>query len=127
VRGFAVSAALSVLILSATSAQAQLRQGKNCSYPAFRTAQGHTVDLEMTVKAGKPCRITLGGSLAAIAEARVLNKASVGSVTAQGTSITYTAKNGFTGSDQFTWAWVGQDRWGRESMWPVQVAVKVIP
>lgn len=115
------------LFLSITDAQAQLLRGRNCSYPTFRTAQGQTIDLEMTVKAGKPCRITLGGSLSAISEARVLNKASVGTAVVQGTTVIYTAKAGFAGSDQFTWAWIGQDRWGNNTTWPVQVAVKVIP
>jgi hypothetical protein len=115
------------LFCSINDAQAQLLQGKNCFYPAFRTAQGQTVDLEMTVKTGKTCRITLGGSLAAISEARILNKASIGSATAHGTAVIYAAKAGFNGSDQFTWAWVGQDRWGNNTTWPVQVTVKVIP
>ncbi|MBJ6124090.1 hypothetical protein [Microvirga splendida] len=122
-----VIATLIFLFHPIDDAQAQLIQGKNCSYPAFRTAQGQTTDLEMTVKAGKACRITLGGSLSAISEARILNKASVGSATAQGTAVVYAAKAGFAGSDQFTWAWVGQDRWGNDTTWPVQVTVKVIP
>lgn len=123
----AIGAAFCAAVSSVAGANAQTLPGKSCSYPAFRTAPGQTVDLEMTVRAGKTCRIKLGGSLAAISEARVLKKASSGSVATSGTSVTYTAKAGFTGADQFTWAWAGQDRWGNDNVWPVQVSVKVIP
>ena len=94
---------------------------------SFRTAEGQTIDLEMAVRAGKPCRIRLGSSLAAISEARLLSKAAVGSVAVDGTSVTYTAKAGFSGSDKFTWAWVGRDRWGKDNTWHIQVLVPVVP
>ena len=82
----------------------------------------------MTVRAGKPCRITLGHSLGGIAEARVLRAATVGKSEAQGTSVVYNAKAGFAGVDSF----LGRggsalDRWGKDQLWSVAVAVKVIP
>lgn len=116
--------AFAALLLSCVSAEAQV---KSCDYPRFRTAVGQTTDLAMTVRAGKPCRITLGGSLSPISEARILKAASVGKSSAQGTSVVYLAKAGFSGGDRFTWAWAGQDRWGKDQLWSVDVAVNVIP
>jgi hypothetical protein len=98
-----------------------------CSVPRFRIYEGQTAPATMTVQSGKPCSIRLRNSMGGITEARLLTKPAAGSAVILGTSVTYTAKAGFTGSDRFLWAWVGKDRFGRDGTWPIEVSVTVIP
>ena len=119
-RGILATASL----LVGTAAQAQVR---NCTVPPFRTVDGGTIEVKITVRSGKTCWFRLGNSLAAISEARVVTKPSVGTAAPQGTSVSYSAKAGFAGTDQFSWAWAGRTRWGRDTTWPVDVLVTVIP
>jgi hypothetical protein len=102
-------------------------QTKDCQFPRFRTMANQEVALPITVRSGKRCHIKLGTTRGPVFGARVLSSPGAGQAAAVGTSMIYTARAGYTGADSFKWAWVGHDRYGNNTMWPVAVAVTVVP
>jgi hypothetical protein len=102
-------------------------EAQNCRVPTIRTFDNQTVDGRMTVKAGKRCTIFLRSSMGPVETTSIVGQPAAGSVTVRGTRVTYVPKAGYTGSDRFTYARTGQDRYGRRSVKTVNVNVQIIP
>jgi hypothetical protein len=113
--------AAALCCLSATA------QAQNCHVPLIRTLDNQAVDGHMTVKAGKSCSIQLRFSSGAVETTRLVSRPAVGAARVSGTRITYVPRSGYTGSDRFTYARAGQDRYGRPSVKTVNVNVTVVP
>jgi hypothetical protein len=106
---------------------AMAAHAQNCHVPVISTPDNQTVEGRMTVKAGKRCSIFLRNSLGPVEATTVVSRPAAGSATVSGTRITYLPKAGYTGSDRFTYARTGQDRYGRRSVKTVNMNVRVIP
>jgi hypothetical protein len=112
---------LLLLILGIDSALA-------CSVPYIRTFNDQTVDGQMTARSGRPCSIRMRHSAGPTSGATIVQRPSSGTVTiGSGQRITYRSRPGFVGSDSFTYARHGLDRYNNRVTRTIRVAVRVTP
>src|SRR5437899_11320633 len=116
--------ALVCLALIACCAEASAR----CSVPRFSILSNQTVDGHMTVNSGASCSIKLKSSSGPIYGAHIVERASHGTVTVDGSNrIVYRSRAGYVGSDSFTYAWTGESRVGNAATRTVRISVTVTP
>ena len=112
------------VLLFALSAEASAL----CSVPRISTFNNQAVDGHMTVNSGGTCRIKLRHSAGPTYGAHIVQRASNGSVTVDGSNrIVYRSRAGFVGSDSFTYARTGESRGGDAVTRTVRVSVRVVP
>jgi hypothetical protein len=100
---------------------------KDCEFEPVRLYQNQTSETHMTVKTGKRCSITFGSTEGAVTETLITQKAGVGSAVTENSRVIYSAKAGFSGSDEFTYGRKGTDRYGNPSLMSAHILVKVVP
>jgi hypothetical protein len=116
--------AFTCLVLMACSAQASAR----CSVPRIHSFNNQTVDGHMTVSSGASCSIKLKRSGGPTYGAHIVERASNGAVTVDGSNrIVYRSRAGYVGSDSFTFARTGESRVGNAVTRTVRVSVTVTP
>jgi hypothetical protein len=112
------------LAMVACCAEASAR----CSVPRISTFNNQTVDGNMTVSSGAPCRIVLKRSSGPTYGAHIVQRASNGTVTVDGSNrIVYRSRAGYVGSDSFTYARTGETRVGNAATRTVRIRVNVVP
>ena len=112
------------LLLVAWSVEAAAR----CSVPRIHTFNNQTVDGQMTVSSGAPCRIMLKHSAGPTYSAEIVQRPSHGTATVDGSNrIVYRSHPGFVGSDAFTYARRGESKGGDAVTRTVRVSVNVTP
>jgi Big-like domain-containing protein len=116
--------ALTCLALMACCAEASAR----CSVPRIHTLNNQTVDGQMTVSSGARCSIKLKHSSGPTYGAHIVQRASNGTVTVDGSNrVVYRSRAGYVGSDSFTYARTGESRVGNASTRTVRISVTVTP
>jgi Bacterial Ig domain len=116
------------LLLLATGLAPSAHAARNCWVPRFRTLGNQTVDAQMTVRSGKPCRIVMLTSRGPIYGAQITAHPSHGSVTIDGRRrIVYQSRSGFVGRDSFNYARSGFDTRNNAIARTVRVDVEVTP
>jgi len=116
--------ALTCLVLIACCAEAYAR----CSVPRIRTLNNQTVDGHMTVSSGASCSIKLKRSSGPTYGAHIVERASNGTVTADGSNrVVYRSRAGYVGTDSFTYARTGETRVGNAATRTVRISVTVTP
>ena len=108
--------------LAATGAEA-----KDCEFDPIRLYHNQTAETRMTVKAGKRCQINFGSTDGAVHETVISHQAKVGQATTHNSRVIYVAKPGFAGTDEFTYARKGIDRYGNPSVMAAHIRVQVVP
>jgi len=115
---------LSCLFLLALGVETSAR----CSVPRISTFNNQTVDGRMTVNSGARCAIKLKHSRGPTYGAHIVQRASNGTVTVDGTNrIVYWSRPGYVGSDSFTYARTGESTGGDAVTRTVRVHVNVVP
>ena len=108
-----------LLVLSTESALACM--------PWVRWVNGQTVDGYMTVRTGKPCHVTFR-SAGPTEHTQIIVRPSNGSVTTGSIGrLTYRSRDGFVGSDTFTYARRGLDARNNPMDATIRVLVNVTP
>jgi len=99
-----------------------------CSVPRISTFNDQTVDGHMTVNSGASCAIRLRHSRGPTYGAHIVQRASHGTVTVDGSNrIVYRSRDGYTGSDSFTYARTGESTVGAAVTRTVRISVTVTP
>ena len=112
------------LAMVACCAEASAR----CSVPRFSLFANQTVDGHMTVNSGATCGIKLKRSSGPTYGAHIVQRASNGTVTVDGSHrIVYRSRAGYVGSDSFTYAYTGETRVGNAATRTVRISVTVTP
>jgi Bacterial Ig domain len=112
------------LVLIACCAEASAR----CSVPYIRTFNNQAVDGHMTVNSGARCSIRLKHSSGPTYGAHIVERASHGTVTVDGSNrVVYRSRAGYVGSDSFTSARTGESRVGAAVTRTVRISVTVTP
>jgi hypothetical protein len=112
------------LVLIACCAEASAR----CSVPYIRTFNNQAVDGHMTVNSGARCSIRLKHSSGPTYGAHIVQRASNGTVTVDGSNrIVYRSRAGYVGSDSFTYARTGESKVGNAATRTVRISVTVAP
>jgi hypothetical protein len=112
------------VLLTVCSVEASAR----CSVPRIRTLNNQTVDGHMTVSSGARCSIKLKHSSGPTYGAHIVQRASNGTVTVDGSNrVVYRSRAGYVGSDSFTYARTGESRVGNAATRTVQISVTVTP
>jgi hypothetical protein len=90
---------------------------------------GDSAELEgpMTVSAGKGCRFGLNGIPGAIEEAKIIQQPKIGRAGVQGLNPYYIAKPGYTGPDEFAYAFTGINRFGGPMRIVIKRKITVVP
>src|SRR5262245_47887930 len=114
--------ALVCLVLIACCAEASAR----CSVPRIHTFNNQSVDGHMTVNSGASCAIKLKHSRGPTYGAHIVQRASNGTVTVDGSNrIVYRSRAGFVGSDSFSYARTGESTVGDAVTRTVRITVTV--
>ena len=99
-----------------------------CSVPYIRTFNNQTVDGHMTARSGRPCSIRMTNSAGPTSGASIVQRPSGGTVAiGSGNRIIYPSRPGFVGSDSFTYARHGLDRYNSPVTRTIRVAVRGTP
>jgi hypothetical protein len=81
----------------------------------------------MSVSAGKGCLFNLDGIPGAISEAKIVQQPKFGRAGVEGLKPFYMAKPGYTGPDEFSYAFIGTDQYGGPMRVVIKRKVTVIP
>lgn len=108
-------------------APAQAEPGDCVVPPTYINGYRAEVEGTMTIKAGKGCGFGMNGIEGAISEAVIVQKPKVGMAGVRGLMPFYVAKPGYQGNDEFSYAFIGTDRYGGPMRVTIKRKVTVIP
>jgi hypothetical protein len=74
----------------------------------------------MTVKTGKGCVFTINGIPGALEDVQIVQQPKFGRAGVQNMKPYYMAKPGYTGADEFSYAFIGKDQYGG----PMRIVIK---
>ena len=81
----------------------------------------------MTVKAGTGCQFNVNGIPGAISEVRIVQAPKIGRAGVQNLYPYYMAKPGYSGPDEFAYAFIGTDQYGGPMNVVIRRKVTVVP
>lgn len=99
-----------------------------CSGPPLMIP-GNSAELEgeIRVKSGTGCSFTISGIQGSISEVKILQMPKVGKAMVSNLRAHYMAKPGYQGPDEFTYAFIGTDRFGGPMRLVFKRKVSVVP
>ncbi|MCB5174339.1 hypothetical protein [Microvirga lenta] len=101
---------------------------QNCSgAPIYFNGSIAAVEGELTVKSGKGCTFNINNIPGAINETVITQKPRVGKAGVQGLTPYYVAKPGYTGSDEFSYTFLGMDQYGGTMRVTFKQKITVVP
>lgn len=82
---------------------------------------------EITVKAGTGCAFNINNIPGAVQETKIILSPKVGRAGVRGLTPLYAAKPGYSGSDEFAYAFIGMDQYGGPMNVVIKWNVTVVP
>lgn len=120
------SAALMTASVLASPAWAASDDCKTKNY-SFESYDNATVDVEMTVKAGKLCGITLGDPDGYVHGTVISRQPAHGAAAARGLYVAYRSAPNYRGADRFTYVRDVTTQFGERVKRTVNVLITVVP
>jgi hypothetical protein len=99
-----------------------------CSAPSVYISRARSeAEGPMTVRAGTGCRFNVNGIPGAIDEVKIIQAPKVGRAGVQNLEPFYMAKPGYTGPDEFAYAFIGTDQYGGPMNVVIRRKITVVP
>ncbi|MBM6593392.1 hypothetical protein [Microvirga pudoricolor] len=97
------------------------------SSPVFFSGPLSETEGAITVNAGTACRFNPNGIPGAVREVKILQAPKVGRAKVENLSVYYAAKPGYSGPDEFAYAYIGTDQYGGPMNVVVRRKATVVP
>lgn len=110
--------------------------GSAAFWPANAACSGASVPIgsalhegtgQLTVNAGTGCRFNINGIPGAVLETKIIQQPKTGRAGVSGLTPFYTAKAGYTGPDEFAYAFIGTDQYGGPMKVVIRWKLTIIP